>query len=216
MPPDQVSSFEKEMVSVMSETKSKNSRATQVKQLILGIGKHYPDGSQSIPVGGATFTVTALTQLMQDFVDQRAAVETAKAAVQAKVGTERSRAPSQLAVIRAFETIVRGTFGNSADVLADFGLAPPKARVPMTAEQKAVAAVKREATRAARHTMGKNQKKAVKGAIDATLVVTPAAGSTPTAAPGSNVSSGNAPPAAPPPVNVPTGNAPAGGTTPHA
>jgi hypothetical protein len=65
----------------------------------------------------------------------------------------------------------------------------------LTAEQKAVAAAKREATRAARHTMGKNQKKAVKGAINATLVVTPANGSAPSA---------------------PTGNPPAGGTTPHA
>ena len=142
----------------MSEIKNKNSKAAQVKQLILGIQSHYPSGSQSIPVGGAMFTVTALTQLMQDFVDQRAAVETAKAATKAKVEIERTRAPSQLAVIRAFETVVRGSFGNSADVLAGFGLAPPKAPVPLTAEKKAIAAAKREATRAARHTMGKNQK----------------------------------------------------------
>ena len=179
----------------MSAIKNKNSNATQVKQFVLGIQKHYPDGSQLIPVGGASFTVTALTQLMQDFVDNRAAVETAKATTRAKVETERLQAPSQLAVIRAFVTIVRGAYGNSADILADFGLTPLKVPTPMTAEEKAVAVAKREATRAARHTMGKNQKKAVKGAIKASLVVTPANGSAP---------------------GAPTGNPPAGGTTPRA
>lgn len=51
---------------------------------------------------GATFTVTAVTQLMQDFVDNRAAVEAAQAATKAKIDVERTAAPSQLAVIRAF------------------------------------------------------------------------------------------------------------------
>jgi len=75
---------------------------------------------------------------------------------------------------------VKVTFGNQPDALADFGLAPPKARAPMTAEQKAVAAAKRKATRVARGTLGKKQKKAVKGAVTATLVVTPQAGPQPT------------------------------------
>lgn len=88
-------------------------------------------------------------------------------------------------------------FGNSADVLADLGLASRKTRVPLTAEEKAVAVAKRNATRAARHTLGKNQKKDIKGAVKAALVVTPLAGSQPTASP-----------------PAPTGNAPTGGTTP--
>lgn len=151
----------------------KNGQAARVTQLILGTNKHYPNGADRIQVGGATFTVTALTQLMQDFVDQRHAVEGSKAALKAKVETERTQAPSQLAVIRAFQTVIKGTFGNSADALADFGLAPPKAPTPPSAEKKAVAVAKRAATRAARGTVGKNKKKAIKGAVTATLVVTP-------------------------------------------
>jgi hypothetical protein len=170
-----------------------------VKQLILGTRKHFPNGSDKLQVGGATFTVTAWTQLMQDFVDQRETVEASKAALKAKIEAERAQAPSQIAFVHAFETIVRGMFGTSADALAEFGLAPPKARAPLTAEKKAVAVAKREATRAKRHTMGKNQKKDVKGAITAALVVTPQAGSQPAPTP-----------------PAPTGNAPAGGTTPHA
>jgi hypothetical protein len=181
----------------MSKGTGKSNQATRVKQLILGTKKHFPNGSETLHVGGATFTVSALTQLMQDFVDQREAVEASKAATKAKIETERTRAPSQIATIVAFETIARGMFGNSADALADFGLASHKTRVPLTAEEKAVAVAKRKATRAARHTLGKNQKKDIKGAVKAALVVTPLAGSQPNASP-----------------PAPTGTAPTGGTTP--
>ena len=183
----------------MSKGTGKNSQAARAKQLILGTKKHFVDGSTTLQVAGATFTATSLTQLMQDFVDNREAVDASRAVFKAKIEADRAHAPSQIAVIAAFETIVRGMFGKSADVLADFGLAPPKARAPMTAEKKAAAVAKRNATREARHTAGKNQKKDVKGAVKATLVVTPLAGSQPVAAPA-----------------APGGSAPSGGTTPHA
>ena len=126
--------------------------------MIAGVNKRFPNGTQEVQVGGTTFTVTGLTALLQSFVDNRDAVEASKATTMAKVEAERVQAPSQLAVICAFQTVVRGTFGNSADALADFGLAPLKARTPTSTEQKAVSAAKRIATRKARGTMGKNQK----------------------------------------------------------
>jgi hypothetical protein len=116
--------------------------------------------------------VTALTQTMQDFVDQRTAVEASKAATSAKIQAERAQAPARIAVIRAFETFIRGTFGVSADILADFGLAPPKARAPQSAEKKAAAAAKRKATRVLRNTLGKKAKMAIKSDVTASLVVT--------------------------------------------
>src|SRR5258708_10764056 len=182
----------------MSKGRGKSNQAARVKQLILGTKKHFSNGGETLRVGGATFTVSALTQLMQDFVDQREAVEASKAATKAKIETERTRAPSQIATIVAFETIARGMFGNSADVLADLGLASRKTRVPLTAEEKAVAVAKRNATRAARHTMGKNQKKDIKGAVKAALVVAPLADSQPIASP-----------------TTPAGNVLSGSTTPH-
>jgi hypothetical protein len=214
------------MVSVMN-TSLKNRTVDQVRAFLAGIKKHYPDGTQTVSVGGAPYTVTALTQLMQSFVDNRDAVESAKAATRAKIDTERTSAPSKLAVIRGFESAVRVAFGASADVLADFGLSPPRARSQPTAEAKAVAAAKRQATRQARHTMGKNQKKGIKGAINASLVVTPLSSSSssqPVAPAVSTASSGIAPPAAapavtasPPTAAVPTaGNGAAGAATPHA
>ena|ERR1017187_175506 len=195
----------------MSKSAGLSSNAAGVKQLILGTNKHYPNGADTLHVGGATFTVTSLTQFMQDVVNNREAVEASKAATKAKIETERTQAPSQTAVISAFEAVVRGTFGNSADVLADFGLTPPKARVPLTAEKKAVAAAKRAATRAARHTLGKNQKKGVKGAVSATLVVTPLAAPQPVVTVPSQ-----APTPAPSPAASPAqAPAPVGGTIQH-
>jgi hypothetical protein len=201
---------EKEERGIPMSRTAKKDQVTRAKQLILGTGKHYPNGAETLHVGGATFTVTELTKSMQDFVDSRAAVEGAKAALKTKIEAERTQAPSRIAVIAAFERLLRGLFGTSADVLADFGLALPKARVPLTAEQKAVAAAKRDATRKARGTMGKVQRKKVKGAVTAALVVTPVSGSPPTVAtpgPGPVTTPAQATPPAP---------APATGPTPHA
>jgi hypothetical protein len=128
---------------------------------------------------------------MQTFVDNRDAVETAQAATTAKVAIERAQAPSLLAIIAAFMAFVRLTLGNSADVLADFDIPPPKVRAPMTAEAKAIAAAKRMATREARGTSSAKAKKNVKGNITAALVVTPAA------SPASAAPNGGTPPTTP-------------------
>jgi hypothetical protein len=64
-------------------------------------------------------------------------------------------------------------------VLADFGFAPPKAAT-RTPEEKAAAAAKAKATREARHTLGKSQKKTVKGNVTG-IVVTPVTSAPPTA-----------------------------------
>jgi hypothetical protein len=72
-------------------------------------------------------------------------------------------------VIRALERRVLADFGDTPQAgtaLADFGFAPPTVSQP-TADTKATAVEKRRATREARHTMGKNPKKNVKGTVAA-------------------------------------------------
>lgn len=181
---------------VVSNPKSKTAKASLAKQLITGTNKRYPNASTVLTFGGATHTVSSLTQLIQSFVDLRDAVVTAQADTKAKVAAERAQSPSLLAVIGDFVAFVRVTFGNQPDALADFGLAPSKARTPRTAEQKAVAAAKNIATREARGTKGKVQKKAVKGNVTATLVVTPQSGPQPTVPTSGGPSAGTTSPAA--------------------
>jgi hypothetical protein len=171
----------------------------KVANMITGVKKRFPNGNQQVTVGGVTRTVDQLTAELQTFVDNRTAVETAQATTKMKVDAERAQAPSLLALIAAFVTYVRLTFGNSPDALADFDIPPPKARTPMTAEAKAIAAAKRVATRAARGTTSKKAKQSVKGNVTAKLVVTPvtpSAPSTPVASPApvtGNVTSGGTP-----------------------
>ncbi|HEX8791529.1 MAG TPA: hypothetical protein VF765_11310 [Polyangiaceae bacterium] len=158
----------------------KNSKAAKVSQLISGAKKHFPNGSQTVSLEGVSTTIDAATQELQTYVDNRSAVVAAQATAKVKLATERAALPALDAFISAFIALVRLTFGTQADILVDFGLAPRKARTPQTAEAKAVAVAKREATRAARGTKGPKAKSEIHGNVTAKLVVTPAGEPAPT------------------------------------
>jgi hypothetical protein len=144
-----------------------------VGQLIAGTRKRLPNGNQTITLDGATTTVDAVTKELQSFLDDREAVVAAQATAKAKVAAENANMPALNALIKAFIAFLRVTFGNDPSTLADFGLTPLKAPAPLTTEAKAVAAAKREATRAARGTKTPKQKKGIHGNVKAQLVVTP-------------------------------------------
>jgi len=198
----------------MSKRIGKSDQASRVKQLIAGTNKHYSNASQPLAFGGATYTATALTALLQSFVDLRQAVDDAAAAHRTKVAAEAAQAPHLRGVISAFVAYVKATFGNSPDALGDFGISPRKARAPQTAEQKAAAVAKRAGTRAARHTMGANQKKTIKGG-PVTVTITSTSVSAAKLAVPTSPSAPTAPPATPAAAAV-AGTAPPGGSTPHA
>jgi hypothetical protein len=157
-----------------SSKNSKNGRATLVGNLIKGAGLHL-SATQNVTLNGTATTVGAVLAQLQSFVSNRSAVVAAQAAAKDAVATEEKQAPALNAVIDAFEAFVRLTFGDQSTILTDFGLAPHKVPAPKTAEEKAIATAKRMATRAARGTTSPKQKKAVKGNVTATLVVTPLA-----------------------------------------
>ena len=161
---------------------SKAGKATLVGNLIKGSGQHL-DPTQKVVLSGTATTVAAILTQLQSFVNNRNAVVAAQATARDAVATERAQAPALNVVIDAFEAFVRFTFGEKATILSDFGLAPRKVPAPKTAEEKAVAAAKRKATREARGTMGPKQKQSVKGNVTATLVVTPAPAPAPAEAP---------------------------------
>ena len=153
--------------------KSKNGKAALVGQLLAGLKKHFTTATQSITVGGVGMTVADATNQLEALVANRSAVVAAQATAKAKLDTENAQLPAQHAFVDAFIAFVRVTYGTQADLLVDFGVAPPKARTPLTTEQKAVAAAKRTATRAARGTQGPKAKEAVHGNVTAQVVVTP-------------------------------------------
>jgi hypothetical protein len=168
----------------MADT-GKKLMAAHVSKMLTGTKKHFPNGSQSLPLVGGAHTVDEIANDMQSLVTNRSNVEAAQTAATVAVEAETAAWPSLLAIVVAYTKYLRATLGTSD--LADFDVTPFKARAPMTAVQKAAAAAKAAATRKARGTTSAKQKKAVKGNVTAQLVVTPApapAAPAPAAAPG--------------------------------
>jgi hypothetical protein len=152
-------------------SRSQSTVVARAENMAAGAEKHFASAT-NLAFAGASFTPAQVKGSLHLLVTLFTDVNTAKAATMAKLAAQRSQSPALRTLMAAFESFVRATFGNSPDVLADFGLVPRKVRTPLTVEQKATAAAKREATRTARHTKGPKQKKAVKGDVTG-VVVTP-------------------------------------------
>jgi hypothetical protein len=154
----------------MATKRGKGTVVSLATQLIAGANKHLANTTQ-VMLSGGSFTPAQITAKLQALVNLRSDVNAAKATSKAKLAAEKTDMPALRIFMDAFVTFVKAAFGSQPDVLADFGI-HPKARTPLTVEEKAAAAAKRKATRAARHTMGSKQKKDVKGAVTG-IVVTP-------------------------------------------
>jgi hypothetical protein len=184
----------------------KGQEAVEAKQLSAGAAKHLGSTTQ-VTLLGSTLTPAEIVAKLDSIVTLRADVDAARASTKAKIALESSNMPALRAFKSAFVSYVKGAFGGQPDVLADFGITP-KARATSTVDAKAGAVAKRKATRAARHTMGTQQKKGVKGDVTGVVVTPITAAPSTVPAPGSPTppaTSGGGPAA-------PTSPAPSGGT----
>lgn len=159
-----------------SNKESKGTVVALAQQLIAGTNKHLTSTAQ-VMLGGSSYTPAQVTEKLQTLVNLRRDVDATRASTKAKLVTETTQMPALRTFMGALVTFIEAAYANQPDVLADFGISL-KARTPLTVEVKTAAAAKRVATRAARHTMGANQKKSVKGAVVG-IAVTPVTGSAP-------------------------------------
>jgi hypothetical protein len=151
--------------------------AALAESLAAGVQKHLSTVAQLI-IGSGSYTPTQVANQLLAFAKLRNDVDAAKAALKAMLVDEKAQGPALREFFLAVLQYVRAAFGNSPDILADFGLPPKKARTPLTVEQKAAAAAKRAATRKARGTTGSKKKRSVKGnvtGVDITPVTTASA-----------------------------------------
>jgi hypothetical protein len=162
--------------------------------VVAGIDKRI---TANVTVGGVVYTPA---QLKAAFQGQTTALQTSEAARkqwESDVVAAKAVSKTVNALYASFHSYLVGQYGKTAvAVLADFGMSAPKTTVP-TVATKAVAVVKRTATRKARNTMGAVQKKEVKGDVTG-VVMTPI-----TSAPTSNVTA----------PSSPSASATSGGTT---
>jgi hypothetical protein len=158
---------------------TKTTLQQRIRGLIAGTQKHAPNGS--LTLGSATYTTAALVQLLKSLADALDVADAAKASWQDALKNAHDTNAKVGPVVRDYQAWVAVTFGGTPSMLADYGVTPRKVRAPLTAEKKASAALKRKATRAARHTMSKKQKKDVKGTVPTTAPIAPSTASPPVA-----------------------------------
>jgi len=135
-------------------------------QIILGLQKDLQHVS-SLQLAGTAYTPDQLVKLVQSRIDLTNVIAASEATWHSQVASGEALSAKLTPILRGLRQYVINAYGETSPVLADFGFTAPKKRV-LTPEQKAAAAVKAKATREARHTMGKVQKKSVKGTVPAT------------------------------------------------
>jgi hypothetical protein len=145
--------------------------------LSTGLAKHEPTLA-SFTIAGATVKTTDIVTTLQTRQNSAKTVESTRAIWQAAVAADRSLRAQSNATVSGVKQVLHVMFAGSPDTLADFGLTPRKPHVV-----KVAAAARAKATRAARHTMGVQQKAGIKGALDGVNLVVTAQAPAPSASP---------------------------------
>jgi hypothetical protein len=165
-------------------SKSKEKKVAVVgrdKAIADGIQKHL-QGVSSLNLDGSAYSPADLVKLILSRATQVAAVAAAHDTWIKAVVAERALNTKLTPLIRGLRQYVLNAFGSASTVPADFGFTITPKKV-LTPDEEVARAAKAKATRAARHTMGKVQKKKVTGATAATAAAPSPAASTATAQP---------------------------------
>jgi hypothetical protein len=131
------------------------------QELIAGIKKHF--GKAPLVFDGEKHSAAEIIKVLQGRIDTGIALIAGHAALRTSVNADRAKAAETSQYVARVRQAILLTFGGVADVLADFGLVPPRERRALTAAERLSAVEKVKATRAARHTMGKRQRETIKG-----------------------------------------------------
>ena len=167
-------------VIIMGTNTPKNNRKDETaawQHLIDGLNKH-ASTITSIVIAGASMTTKDIIGSLQSRIDSAKAAQSTRATWQAAVQADRDDRDKTKTFVSGLKQALLVAFVGQIDTLADFGLTGRKPRFA-TPQEKLAAAAKAKATREARHTMGKNQKAAIKGTVAPTAPA-PAVPSAPT------------------------------------
>ena len=141
---------------------AKSTKVLRGRSMVAGLKKHAPALSR-VSWGSALRSadeVAARFQAHLDALDEAAARE---AAWRAALGKEARLEKEIKKVLQQVTLFLQAVYGDESNTLRDFGLKPRK-KAKIGPAKMALTVEKRNATRKARHTMGKKQRKAIKGA----------------------------------------------------
>jgi hypothetical protein len=155
-----------------NSTKTKVSIETRYQTLIAGILANLMDVTAFVlPTG--TFTQSEIVAEIHRRIAAAEETKSTKTAWHTAVQVERQVDADLRPLRKGLQQYVASRYGADSAKMAEFGFTPAKARKTKVSI-KAGAADKAVATRKARHTMGKQQKKPIKGAAPTAAATVPA------------------------------------------
>ncbi len=147
------------------------------QRVLEGISTSMP--APTLPLGKKVYTQSSLAAVIQSRITLANTIEQSRASWLDAVQQYEKLDIEVRQVVRDLRNAVIAAYGADSPKLADFGFKPPR-HVVQTPQEKALAAERRKATRAARRTMGKKQRKQITAPPIATPVPTTNATSTTT------------------------------------
>ncbi len=201
------------MSSTTTKSKSKAATLARLQALVTGLQKELPNGSFTLM--STVFTTATLLPILQGLIAALTALNAAQSAAKAALVDLAAEDAKASPIIRALERTLTTMYTNSPDTLALFELAPPKARAPLSAAQRAAAVAKAKATREARGTKGAKQKALVTGNVTG-VTITPITAPVPAPPAAPVVAAPASPPVTATPASAqPVAAAPNGSPTGH-
>jgi hypothetical protein len=188
--------------------KNRIQQTASVQKLMDGLNKN----AATVPsflIDGVAVTRADIVTKLQGLLDATKGVETTRANWQNAVVANTKLWSDDAPFLSGLRQALLVAYRSQVNTLADFGLTGRKVGATST-QKKVAAAVKSQATRVARHTMGKKQKEAIVGTPPAYTVV-PVGGSTSAQAPEPSPptsTTGNATPSQAPPASNASAPAP--------
>ena len=142
---------------------------SKLQQMVNGLTTAIPAG-YSFDINGTSYTQAQLIALFQATLNLFPATVNAKAAYVTAVKNLHQATPGAKTLYQEVVFLLKVKLGKSNPELSKFGISTQAHKVP-TPEQKAAAKAKRELTRQARHTLGKQQKRLIVTAIQPKVVI---------------------------------------------
>jgi hypothetical protein len=135
---------------------NKNTAVATNQKAILGIGKHFAK-VKTVSLAGTSYTPATLKALLQAEIDANNALEGSRAQYKEEVASARTTRAKAAAARKGLRAYILGNYGaGAAQMLADFGMVPPKPMGRRSVQVKAQAATQAAATRKA-HDAAKKQ-----------------------------------------------------------
>ena len=140
---------------------AKSTKVARDRCMLAGLKKHSELLTRAV-VGGVLKSPPAVAARFQAHLDALDEVAAKQAAWREAVGNEERLEKEIKELMGPLGLCLSVVYGAASPTLRDFGLSPRKS-AKISAEKMVQTVAKRNETRKARHTMGKKQKKAIKG-----------------------------------------------------